>query len=1128
MKLALSTILSCLAVIFLFTSPLVSQDSDDEKLIFSHKRGYYESNFDLTLSTTTPGLTIKYTKDGTDPLTSSTAWSGESPVKIHVDPASVDGRDKAPGFFVSAVAIEGGKAVTKVKTHTYLFTNRVVELMPDNQRPGPKWLAQNMSGSSQNINYGMDPTVCNSSLYRTKIEQALKDIPTMSMVIDLEHLFDSQTGIYTHAYNRGPEWERPCSLELLPHEGMDDFQINAGVRIRGGYSRDGSNPKHAFRYFFRNEYGESKLRYPLFGDEGVDEFDKIDLRTSQNYSWSFDGSQLNTMNRDVFSRDTQREMGQPYTRSRYYHLYINGIYWGLFQTQERSEANFAESYFGGDKDQYDVIKVAPDQGYIIEATDGNLDAYERLWNICNEGFQSDANYFKVLGKNPDGTDNPEYEILVDEDNLIDYLLCGYVTGDYDAPVSNFINNNGRPNNYYAIFNRVNPDGFKFFRHDSEHTMRDHNWAYDRTGPFPAGSQFLHFNPQWLHQQLVENMHYRTRLADRINKYFFNSGVLTPEANIARFMSRIEEIDLAIIAESARWGDSKREPAYTRDNAWIPAYKWIIDDFFPNRTNIVLNQLKAKGWFPQTSPPEFNVTDARVNKGFQLQMTSSTGKIYYTTDGTDPYQPSSSTSNYVTLVSENAVKRVFVPTEYIGWNWVRIVNYDDSAWKSGTGGVGYERGDGYQNYIRIDISSDMVDRQTSCFVRIPFTIDQSQLETINMLKLNLRYDDGFIAYLNGKKVAEAMAPESIQWNSTATENHEAESWESFVISDYVDQLNVGDNLLAIHGLNVSTTSSDFIISAELVAANVSNLGLISASAMEYTAPLVVDNSMNVKARVLNSNDWSAAGEVKLYVLEGTDNLKISEIHYHPLDSGAGEDDDGDYEFIELKNVGGEAIDVSGMSLSRGIRYTFPAGTLMEGGQLVVLAANDTMFAKRYGFKPFGVYVGQLDNGGETIAFNNADGDTLIKIRYNDKYPWPASADGEGYSIIPKEQNPYKDQNDPTNWMRSTYINGSPGENDLSLDSPVQNEPEPVSFNLLQNFPNPFNPTTTICFSVARQAHVSLKIYNLLGQHVETLSEKQFSPGAHQIVWNAGKYSGGIYFCRLEAQGKSQVRKLLLVK
>src|SRR5690606_35781034 len=139
-------------------------------------------------------------------------------------------------------------------------------------------------------------------------------------------LLGTSQGIYTNAQNHGSAWERPVSLELLQPDGSEGFQINAGLRVRGGYSRSSSNPKHAFRLFFRNEYGAGKLDFPLFGDEGVAELDSCHLRTTQNHSWALDGSGSNPFVRDVFSRDVQGLMGQPYTRSRYYRLYINGQY----------------------------------------------------------------------------------------------------------------------------------------------------------------------------------------------------------------------------------------------------------------------------------------------------------------------------------------------------------------------------------------------------------------------------------------------------------------------------------------------------------------------------------------------------------------------------------------------------------------------------------------------------------------------------------------------------------------------------------------------------------------------------------------------------------------------------------
>ena len=120
-----------ISLLLSFFCLLYAQDAEEVILNFNPERGFYENNFDLTLSTTPPGLTIRYTKDGTDPITSSTAIQGTSPLIIQVDPANTSGRDKAPGYCVSAVVIQADTAATKVITHTYIFANRVVELSPD-------------------------------------------------------------------------------------------------------------------------------------------------------------------------------------------------------------------------------------------------------------------------------------------------------------------------------------------------------------------------------------------------------------------------------------------------------------------------------------------------------------------------------------------------------------------------------------------------------------------------------------------------------------------------------------------------------------------------------------------------------------------------------------------------------------------------------------------------------------------------------------------------------------------------------------------------------------------------------------------------------------------------------------
>jgi hypothetical protein len=93
--------------------------------------------------------------------------------------------------------------------------------------------------------------------------------------------------------------------------------------------------------------------------------------------------------------------------------------------------------------------------------------------------------------------------------------------------------------------------------------------------------------------------------------------------------------------------------------------------------------------------------------------------------------------------------------------------------------------------------------------------------------------------------------------------------------------------------------------------------------------------------------------------------------------------------------------------------------------------------------------------------------------------------------------------------------------------------PVKFSLAQNFPNPFNPTTIIRFSIAQKARVSLKVYNIVGQEVATLVDKELEAGPHQVEWRGlNKFhqstATGVYFYRLEAGDFVEVKKMVLLR
>lgn len=583
---------------------------------FSVDRGFYDAPIDVVITTATPDATIIWTTNGTLPsLTNGFTYTAP----IHLAGTTV----------LRAAAFKQNYQPSWPDTQTYLFLDDIIRQSPTGQAP-PGWPT---SWGANVRDYGMDPDIVNNAKYSGTIKNDLKTIPSFSIVMDLKDLFNSSSGIYANPGNDGRAWERKCSLELVYPDGRKGFQINAGIRIRGGFSRDTSNPKHAFRLFFRDSYGAPKLKYPLFGDKGADSFDCLDLRTFQNYSWSFQGDSQGVFIRDQFSRDTQLDMGTQGERGDYCHLYINGQYWGLYNTCERPEASYGATYFGGNKADYDVLKVSPDNGYTIGATDGNMQAWISLYNQCKTNTTiTGAVYQKLQGRNPDGTPNPEYPNLIDVDNLIDYMLVILYGGNLDAPISNFLGND-RPNNWYGMRNRNGPDGFRFMAHDSEHTLLNVN--ENRTGPYAAGnSSYLYSSPQWIWQRFSTHLEFRMRVADRIQKYFFNGGLLTPEACQARFGRRMAEIDRAVVGESARWGDAKRSTPLNRDN-WLSMANSIRNSHMPQRSANVLAQLKAKSLYPSINAPTFNQHGGVIQPGFRLSIAAPAGNIYYTLDGSDP-------------------------------------------------------------------------------------------------------------------------------------------------------------------------------------------------------------------------------------------------------------------------------------------------------------------------------------------------------------------------------------------------------------------------------------------------------------------------------------------------------------
>ena len=592
---------------------------------FSVTRGFYKIAFDVALTLPSGTGSIYYTTNGTRPTaTTGTLYT----VPIHVTTTTP----------LSAITINSADISSEIITNTYIFIAHVV-----NQSATPAGYPSNWKMAASTVaiptDYQMDPDVCNSTEYKSLMESALTAIPSMNIVTNIGYLFsdinNATTGgiyIYTGKPNgTGADWVRPTSIEYFDPATNKEFQLNCQLKLHGGNSRNpGNDAKHGFELVFKSTIGPSKLNFELFDEKKVTkEFNSLILRGGYNYTWTL----LNNANanqrvnaqylQDSWAKTTQLDMGHPSGHERFVHLYLNGLYWGLYNLTEDYSDDYMESYFGADKLQFDVIKEQqynPATYTTAIPTAGNFLAWKDFVDqVQTNNIATNAYYQKLLGKNADATVNSGYSNLLDVDNYIDYMLINYYVGNLDW----------NKNNWTAARNRVTNDaGFRFFCWDAETTMTAIGINLVSASPTST-------NPTNFIQYLVKNADFKILLADKIQKNMLNAGgTLTPQVAAARYTKLANEIDLAIIGESARWGDCSGT-LYTKNEYWLPRKQSLLTNYFPFRTDTVIKQLRTAGFFPTVQAPAFTHNGGTISSVINLGMTTNSGIIYYTTDGSDP-------------------------------------------------------------------------------------------------------------------------------------------------------------------------------------------------------------------------------------------------------------------------------------------------------------------------------------------------------------------------------------------------------------------------------------------------------------------------------------------------------------
>ena len=962
------------------------------KVQFSVPHGYKTAAFDLTLSCADdPTAAIYYTLDGTSPTTSSTPYTGP----IHI----------ASTTCIRAAVPQEGSVIQQDAAATYLFLDDILQQTSGVVPAG----FPSTTINSQVMRYGMNQSVVNGADRDRLLRGFTNSVSTISLVIDPHNLFDPVEGIYVNAKAcDGREWERTTMVEQIdPTNDANGFSTAGGIRIRGAFSRNPQYPKHSLRLFFRNDYGDGPLEFPLFGDEGASKFKKVDLRTSQNYAWA-NGTdstyKKDTFIHEVFARDTQRDMGELYTRSRYYNLFINGHYWGLYQTQERGDEDYAETYNGGDADLYDVIKTSQ-PGYVTGASEGTIDAWEALWNMAvNEGFSGaySNNYRKAMGQNPDGSRNPEYPVYLNPTNLMDYVINFHYMVDYDSPAAS-----SKANNLYAVRDRDDNDdglksqGFYFLRHDAEHTMGKHANSEAKDDPTLYGTEGTHanfkkldaFNPGELHYKLCANPEYKMAFADRFYKHCLaHGGALTVPEATKRFQSRMAEIDDVIVCESARWATAGQ----TRQT-WLSACGDCFT-FITNRMPYMLSQYRNRGWYPSIDAGVvLNGAGATVVDGMVVASTdkiylSGAGTVYYTLDGSDPrveggavaggavqYSGASPAPIDVAVIAKGDVWKYSDAGAKPADNWT-APDYDDSSWSSGASRLGFANsgtfGTTLNRYVGGGSSGTQV---TTYYFRKTFTMPAGA-ELMTELKAALDCDDGYVAYINGVEVKrDQVASTDYSAFSTATNMGEKNDTFTFPAGTLVE----GENVIAVevHQCNASSTDAWW------------NLALSYAQAVDVAGGLAVPpEGLTLTMRVLSqSGEWSALSTVnvrgELPQASVADGLRLAEA----LTSAEGGDDTLDY--LVVTNVAAGEIHLDGVKIvawnakknteaKPSLTYFFPAGTSIRPGESLRIDNLNKLTNSQVGLRIY-------DAGG-----------TLVQDVYLDAGWWNGACDETGEHFIAK--------------------------------------------------------------------------------------------------------------------------------
>ena len=561
-----------LSVLTALLAPVLGASAQPQ---FSVPHGLYDkASVTVAIAAADSDAIICYTIDGSEPTPQSPRYV--KPLLLR------------SSTILRAVEVKDDQVVSPVATASYLLMESVL-----NQTNHPKgypaqWGSYTQMKGTATADYEMDPEMTGDPALRSKIADGLQQLPILSIVSDKDNFFSHENdpergGIYIFTGppvgdDTGHGWTRPASVELFGGPQQHDLTTSCGIRLHGGHGRLAEkNPKHSFRLVFKEQYGPKTLQYPLFDQDAPQKFNQLVLRCHFGNSWQHwnEGNRQKAQYaRDVWARRMQRKLGRTSVDALYVHLFLNGMYWGLYNMAERVDDQYGKDHLGGQKADIDVIKIEESGGNHIEASEGNLDAWQLMTNVARQAATDDDAYRQLQ------------DSLLDVDAFIDYMLINQYGGNTDWD----------HHNWYAIRRRgTDSQGFRFLCWDTEIILEN---ADENVLDKDNGRQ----SPTGIFQSLLQNDHFARRYVSRARQLLADDGLLGQQSVVELWDSLYSTISMALYAEAARWGDYRRDvhrwqtggQLYTVDQHYQAERKRLLNKYFPVRSQRVLSSILSMG------------------------------------------------------------------------------------------------------------------------------------------------------------------------------------------------------------------------------------------------------------------------------------------------------------------------------------------------------------------------------------------------------------------------------------------------------------------------------------------------------------------------------------------------------